>query len=76
MTLKKPWSKKQKLLGEFDAWRSSMSHDPEDRETMWNECQGKASQGLPCLWCLQCRLAGYLTCIACGQAIKTQKKLK
>ena len=76
MTLKKPWGAKQKLLSEFSEWKTSMNQGTKfDRETMWNLCQGMAASGLPCVWCDDCRKVGFRTCIACGQAIKTQKTL-
>lgn len=77
MIVKKPWSKKQKLLTEFNEWRSSMrSGDLLTRETLFALCQGAASRSQPCLWCEDCRKVGFLTCIACGQKLVTQKKWK
>ena len=76
MNLKKLGILQQKLLSEFSEWKTSMSKTPGDKHTIWNLCQGQASKGLPCLWCDDCRNVGFRTCIACGQAIKTQKTLK
>ena len=76
MILKKPWTAQQKLLSEFSDWKTSMSRTLRNRAKMWTLCQYQAALGQPCLWCDDCRMVGYRICIACGQAIKTQKTLK
>ena len=71
----KPWSRKQKLLSEFEAWRASMQHLAENRRKYWELIKEKAARGEPCIWCDDCKKVGFAICLACGQAIITHKTL-